>query len=850
MPSEELQHRYPNNVGAKIGPFELFQAQLVGLSQFAEHGILPQKSYAPYATQKCDALVISRSPVLRAVVVGEDKATGKITKGNFAALAKDLLVTKIIPTGASLGYLTDGAKTYWIAGGFSDLRIVTREDGKPMPALVNYKDKTFIAELLQIIANYDEKTAIVKQPASVNPSLLAKSVWQTIWRLKADRPEDCLATFVELFLYKFLNDLGLLKKNAAGQDVSIDYVLSLDRKHCYGYYYSTVRPFIKELFPPGADGYSIINGIVLQPTNIDHNLIFATLLEKFIRFGSLKNTSPEFKSRLYESFLQESDTTTSFGQFFTPRKVVGAIHDMAQIEKCAHGRTICDPASGVGGFLLEPMARDLAAQWTMTGGSLKPIHKWRGMEIVSKTAILAKANALVHCGELLADQPSRIKSFAKWLNDTFTCKDQTLLGSLDDRSKEVYDIILTNPPFVVSGSADIGQLINKSPERKKYFAQKYSGVEGLFIQFIVQALKKNGDAWLLLPETFFMRTTDKVLRDWMFQECAIDLLALLPERTFFNTPKRVVIVHLKKRAKRLSVNQLNAELSRENVLLFALSDIGESRDARRLPISADDLPELVSTYRLHVAGAQPSSLVSRAAIANAANLYASNSVNIRHYWPKAVAQSLGLLGADEDPVQAKKSFDAKVKLVRSAIDDWAAGASTVNSPAVPKKFLPVLLGDEKLFSLSIGKRVLVKDIYQKQTGIPIFSANVRKPFGYSQIANAGNLEHGGVLWSIDSDFDCKGVSPGEVYTITDHCGQAEILVAGIEPRYLARQIRQAGNDQGLSRDYRSSLNVMRSLEIELPVNQAGEFDFALMNEWADFQEKIEDAERNLIKLIS
>ncbi|MFX6461653.1 hypothetical protein ABTG33_18985, partial [Acinetobacter baumannii] len=85
---------------------------------------------------------------------------------------------------------------------------------------------------------------------------------------------------------------------------------------------------------------------------------------------------------------------------------------------------------------------------------------------------------------------------------------------------------------VVSGSADIGKLINNSPVRKEYFARKYSGVEGLFVQFIVQALKPNGDAWVLLPETFFMRTTDKVLRDWVYQNCELDLLALLPERTF------------------------------------------------------------------------------------------------------------------------------------------------------------------------------------------------------------------------------------------------------------------------------------------------------------------------------
>lgn len=849
MPSEELLHRYANNIGKKIGDYELFQTQLVTLGQFSEHGIIPNVPYGKWATQKCDAIIISRAPVLRPLVIGEDKATGKVTAKNWKPLAKDLLQSKMRPTGALIGYLTDGSVTHWIAGGRDDVVLVTREDGKPMPASIDYKDKTFITELTYILNNYDETTGVVMRPASVNPAQLAKSVWQTIWRLKADRPEDCLATFVELFLYKFLNDLGLMNKNNQGQDVSIGYVLGLERQHSFAYYWATIRPFIKELFPQGPDGYSIINGIVLQPTNRDHNIIFFTLLEKFVKFGSLKNTSPSFKTNLYESFLQESDTTTTFGQFFTPRKVVGAIHDMAQINSLPHGRVIGDPAAGVGGFLLEQMARDLWSQWNLTGTSVKPIHKWRGLEIVPKTAILAKANALVHCGDLLANQPGRIKSFSKWLNETFVCLDNSSLGSLDERTKNFYDVILTNPPFVVSGSADIGKLINSNPERKKYFSRKYSGVEGLFIQFIVQALKKNGDAWMLLPETFFLRTTDKVLRDWMFQECHIDLLALLPERTFFNTPKRVVIIHLKKRPMPLSLQALNATLGNESVLLFALGEIGESRDARRLPISENDIPGLVEAYRLHAAGVTLPASQKKATVASALKLRNSKSINIRHYWDKAVAQQLGLLGEDEDPIQAKKLLGSKMALLKAAVASWEMGGNLLPSPPTPTGFKSVALGDETLFELTIGRRVLKKDIYQTQTGIPIFSANVRKPFGYSVTANAGNLENGGALWSIDSDFDCIGVSAGQVYTITDHCGQITIKVADIEPRYLASLIRKAGIDQGLSRDYRSSLKIMGEIEIELPITTDGDFDYQLMTAWSDFQEQLDHTEGELEKLL-
>ena len=190
-----------------------------------------------------------------------------------------------------------------------------------------------------------------------------------------------------------------------------------------------------------------------------------------------------------------------------------------------------------------------------------------------------------------------------------------------------------------------------------------------------------------------------------------------------------------------------------------------------------------------------------------------------------------------------------MELLKNALDKWSKSSSKSKLPSLPKKFVTVKLGNEKLFSIGIGRRVLKKDIYQKQTSIPLFSANVRKPFGCVDAPNAGNLPLGGVLWSIDSDFDCVGVSPGQVYSITDHCGQAKILVQGIEPRYLARQIRQAGNDMGLNRDYRASLNTMADLEFELPVKEDGAFDYDLMNEWSEFQENLELVESNLIKLI-
>jgi type I restriction enzyme M protein len=848
MASEELNTRYPDGKGRKIGNYELFETQLVTINQFAEHNIIPDIEYDVFKTQKCDILIISRVPDLHAVMIGEEKKPGYLSETNWKTVAYDLLITKCHVLNAEIGIITDRAKTYWINGKATEVIEISREDNEPLPQILDFNDQTFISELKYILSYFDPITNQVKAKQKTNPDHLAREVWQTVWRLKADNPEDCLATFVELFVFKFLDDLRLLKTDEVGRPVSLEYIMGIDKHKSYSYYYDVVRPYIKSIFPVGADGYSIINGIVLQKGNRDHNFMFHEIMKKFIQFGTLKNTDTDFKRRLYESFLKQSKTTTSFGQFFTPRVLVSAIHDMADIENLSAGKIICDPAAGVGGFVLEQMARDLASQWQLKGNNMKTTHVWQSLEKIPKTSILAKANALVHCGDLLADQPNRIKSFSKWLNSTFLCYDQTALGSLELLKTNCYDVIITNPPFVVSGSRDYGKIITKDNKRKKYFDQKCSGVEGLFVQFIVKSLKTNGEAWVLLPESFFLRTPDKELRNWLLKNCQIKFIAMLPERVFYNTPKRVVIINFKKRNKEETSVTINDKLVIERTALYAVSEIGETRDAKRFPYLSN-LPEMIKIYKTHKAGLNVNGISERGIAINSINLYNKSTINLRQFWEKEVAVKLGILGSLESADESKKRLNDQLHEMEEFI---VANKTDFNNLSLPKKttlWKKVCLGDKKLFKLRIGKRVLKKDIYSLKTDIKVYSANIRKAFGYVAAANAGNLINGGCLWSIDSDFDCRGVAPGEVYSITDHCGQLEILSNRIDPHYLSRQINQVGIDLGFNREFRPSLNTMTGIEIEIPITSSGEFDLDFMIEDTEFHEKIEKINASIKSLL-
>lgn len=198
----------------------------------------------------------------------------------------------------------------------------------------------------------------------------------------------------------------------------------------------------------------------------------------------------------------------------------------------------------------------------------------------------------------------------------------------------------------------------------------------------------------------------------------------------------------------------------------------------------------------------------------------------------------------------KTAFDKKMVSLKEMAEKFIAGQVHITPPCAPIDLKTVRLGDALLFDLQIGRRVLKKAVFQKRTGVPLFSANVRKPFGYVANANAGALQFGGALWSLDSDFDCRGVPPGEMYSITDHCGEARILVDNIDPHYLALQIRQAGLAMGFCRDFRPSLGVIKDLEINLPVDETGAFDLKLMQAWTEFHEEFLQRKQVLAKLLA
>lgn len=321
----------------------------------------------------------------------------------------------------------------------------------------------------KIIYSINELNDQIKPKELVNPTDLAKKIWQDIWSVSGATPENCLYTFVELFIFKYLSDLGILQ-GIYNFDKLYESYTENNQEEILTLYARTIRPKIKELFPRNIiDNTTIINGTIFvskdQKAVKGYSTVFKKVLKKFKDYGKLEHIDYDFKSQLFESFLKESISKKNWGQFFTPLKVVRAVVEMAK-DDIKKDIKICDPACGVGKFLLEPIITKLDQFYEIKKGKLTSnitIHGYdKGFDKdEQKTIILAKANMLIYFSDLIKENPNITTEFAQLFNNSFLLKTNSILGTLSEPVNNEYDLILTNPPYVTSGSSNIKEEIKK-----------------------------------------------------------------------------------------------------------------------------------------------------------------------------------------------------------------------------------------------------------------------------------------------------------------------------------------------------------------------------------------------------
>lgn len=554
--------------------------------------------------KKPDVLIIDKNG--QVIIYQEHKIPDKFKTDKDIERAIDQEIEAARALNAKIYVVSDGKKFIWINpltgkkildnnGNEINIQIKPKENSKLLVELINKISLSISSENNQIL-----------KKEYLDPTDLAQKINGILKNLTFASAKMSLYTFVEVFLFKYLSDIGILI-----DENSFEYIYKLYNKpgmtdaRVLGKYLDGPRETMKMLFPEGADGTSIVNGQVFHAEKDKYNnyvskdntdMIFKQVIIEFKKYedenGKFLNISKDFKSKLFETFMKNSDEKGDMGQFFTPLKVVDEMINMIEVKE---NMKICDPACGVGKFLLEAIEDKIEEFYYVEDGKLiKKVELVGYDKMMSEkddiTIILAKANMLIYFSNLFKEnnELSDVRYLAhELLNNTFKLS-RTMLGTLDKIEENKYDLIMANPPYYQS------KVMRDEANKTGQYTLGGAGVEAMFLEWILKSLNYGGIANIVLPDGIFSNVSNKKLKEYILNNCYIESIISLPVNTFFNTPKKTYILTVKKKNKKEIENNVKQNYP---VFSYICTSIGETLDTYRFDDNKNnDLHEAVCKY--------------------------------------------------------------------------------------------------------------------------------------------------------------------------------------------------------------------------------------------------------------
>lgn len=891
--SEELIQKGYTEHGIKIGNYEFYDLGDTTLEQLKIYKIVPNKNYGNYKSKRPDGLLVDRQNKKQSEVIVcveyKQPSEFRTDRQKKQAIQQCNTYTQIID--GKIGVITDGQVTFWInpkqdneVNNYIDdatkigrsYSFIRNEDKKDLsePFIIQKQSETEYDKLDddtkntsdyidRILSHINSQNSTLVSNQEVDPLSLARSVWQDIYINTGKDPTKCLYNVVELFIFKFLSDLGVLKDPYDFESLLNMYGRGIDDKGVLKYYAINSRAMIREKFPEGIDGTTIINGTIFVKSDgtpvPSQAHLFKNALKKYRAFGSLKNVKKEFKTKLFETFLKQSKDKSKLGQFLTPRKVVRAIVEMSDVENLPDGSRFCDPFCGVGGFLCESLHKTKRKNdFLPKNGVIKPKITYHGFDKGSdeeeeRTVILAKANMLIYLSGIVEKYPTLTHEFAKAFNEIFYLLTDSNLGTLKKRiekEEEKYDLILTNPPYITSGVTSIRDEI-KTEKLSDYYTKGGQGVQGLALEWIIRALKKGGKAFIIIPYSILRITKNKDLRAFMRQECYLNCIISLPINTFFNTPQKTFILGITKK-------ESNKQEQDFPVFTYLVSNIGETLNVDRFEIEGKSDLEKAKDWFNSYKGSPKTFPINEIddlrCKLQSIEKFDKNPWIIDEWWSKEEKIELGI----EEKVEFLTIEDLSEKLENihnhseEAIEQLNTGKFDFGKDFEVKEVKIMNICDR----IKISKKYTKEDIDRNKGNIPVYS---------SQSSNQGIIGY-------VKEATVQDCSPQNTYlTFGDHTRTIFIrttpfsVTDNIKVLKLKDEFRDKVNEEyiiriwanlipnlGYSRHWKEANNVI----LKIPINKGGDFDIEKQKEIAEkyiyvetLKEEIVDEMKSIIKSI-
>lgn len=327
-----------------------------------------------------------------------------------------------------------------------------------------------------------------------------------------------------------------------------------------------VFPFIKGLHGDSNSAYSryMEDAIFKIPTPQKLVQIVAALDQVYELID--KAADVDARGDVYEYLLSKLSTSGTNGQFRTPRHIIKMMVDLTEPRA---DDVICDPACGTAGFLVaagEYLRTNRFEETFLNDANKKHFNNgmFTGYDLDRTMLRIAAMNMMSH----------RIE------NPNIDYKD-SLSGQNNDR--EVYSLILTNPPF--KGSLDaslVSDDISKIVNTRK--------TELLFLALDLRMLRIGGRCAVIVPDgvLFGSSKAHKAIRKEIVEKNRLQAVISMPSGVFkpYAGVSTAILIFTK-----------TGNGGTDNVWFYDMKSDGYSLDDKRTAIEDNDIPDIIARFK-------------------------------------------------------------------------------------------------------------------------------------------------------------------------------------------------------------------------------------------------------------
>lgn len=415
-------------------------------------------------------------------------------------------------------------------------------------------------------------------------------IWRTFWEGSGiTNPMSVLEQMTYLLFMKMLDDVQLQQESLSHQlgiemavnDATFSYGLWHNpetdedvpveelRWHTFKHYdadkmYRTISrnvfPYIKNLNTGSDSAYSRFMG----------NAVFLIQSPKVLvkivdGIDALDMNDRDTMGDVYEYILGKMGASGQNGQFRTPRHI---IRMMVELMRPTLNDTICDPAMGSAGFIVE---------------AAKYIKEHYARELMQQQHDEHFRNSMLHGFD--TDQTMlRIGAMNLMLHD-INNPDVAFRDSLsaDNTDSDRYSLILANPPFA-------GNLDYEGVAKSLLATAKTKKTELLFLSLFLRTLSVGGRCASIVPDGVLTGSSNahKAIRKAIVDDNRLEAIISMPSGVFkpYAGVSTAILIFTK-----------TGVGGTDNVWFYDMKADGFSLDDKRNPVSDNDIPDIIARFR-------------------------------------------------------------------------------------------------------------------------------------------------------------------------------------------------------------------------------------------------------------